>query len=170
MIAGSGFWRPDTSSGGGTSSTDSLIVTGINLIAGNTVVNHTLGVAPQTVTFYNSTGQVQVLQWQPTPGNETTQITVTSFVPLNGVTAMLSATGSNGGVRSTILTGKVINTGNTDIIHGLGEEPQVVMFYNASGQPQILQWIPKPGAEDTTITVTSFITINPATIQLYVND
>lgn len=174
MAIGSGRISPGNinngSGGGGGNSTDSIIVTGINLIAGNTDVAHGLGKEPQTSTFFDSLGRTQVLQWEPKTGSLTTEIVVSAFAPMNGVTAMLSATGSSGGIKSNILTGKTINAGTTDIIHGLGEQPLVVMFYNANGQPQILQWQPKAGSEDTTITVTSFVNLTDITIQLSTNN
>lgn len=69
-----------------------------------------------------------------------------------GVTA---SGGSGGGATTEILTGQTVNNGSTDITHTLGEAPDTVLFFRSTGEPLILQWTPKVGAETTQITVTN---------------
>jgi hypothetical protein len=80
----------NTGGGGGGGGLDSQIITGQTINSGTTVVAHALGAAPNTVLVFNANGQVQVLQWVPTPGSETTSITITSFVSIANTTVQLS--------------------------------------------------------------------------------
>ena len=56
--------------------------------------------------------------------------------------------------------------GVNDVAHTLAEVPQVVMFYDAFGRTQVLEWMPKVGSEDSVIEVTAFVPMAGLTITL----
>lgn len=80
-----------TAGGGSGGGTTNSILTAQTINNGVTTITHTLGAQPETVTFFRSTGEILVLQWTPTSGNETTQIDVTNAMPqFTGVTIQLA--------------------------------------------------------------------------------
>lgn len=87
-----------------------------------------------------------------------------------GIT-VTSGGGGGGGTTSKIMTAQTIVAGSGDIAHTLGVEPQAVEFFNAAGQPLIIEWEAKGGSETTIITTSNNPVLqNGATIKLSANE
>ena len=78
-------------SGGGGGGTTNKIETGVTILAGPQVITMTLGVRPDTATFFDSNGQVLILVWKQSITNPTSEISVTGLVLLTNVTIVYSA-------------------------------------------------------------------------------